>query len=145
MSRIFWDTNLFIYLFEDYGPLSQAVSQLRSQMLTRGDQLLTSTLTLGEILVKPIERNDAARSQKYEHTISTVAVLVPFDVKAARLYAALRSQKSSSQKSLKAPDAIQLACAASANVDLFVTNDDRLQGKRVDGIQFIVPLARVPI
>jgi uncharacterized protein len=140
MSRIFWDTNLFIYLFEDYGPLSEAVGQLRSRMLARGDQLLTSTLTLGEILVKPIERGDAARCQKYEHTISMVAVLVPFDVKAAKLYAGLRSQKS-----LKAPDAIQLACAASANVDLFVTNDDRIHRKQVDGIQFIVPLATVPL
>ena len=59
MSRVFWDTNLFIYLFEDYGTLSQAVAQLRSKMLVRGDQLLTSTLTLGEILVKPTERNDS--------------------------------------------------------------------------------------
>jgi hypothetical protein len=38
-----------------------------------------------------------------------------------------------------------LACAANASVDLFVTNDERLQGKHVDGIQFIVPLERVPI
>ncbi len=59
MSRVFWDTNLFIYLFEDYGPLSKAVVRLRSKMLDRGDQLLTSTLTLGEILVKPIERHDS--------------------------------------------------------------------------------------
>ena len=140
MSRIFWDTNLFIYLFEDYGPLSETVAQLRSKMLNRGDQLLTSTLTLGEILVKPTERKDSARCRKYERTISTVAALVPFDVKAARLYAALRSERS-----LKAPDAIQLACAASANVDLFVTNDERLQSRQVEGIQFIVPLARVPI
>jgi predicted nucleic acid-binding protein len=58
MSRVFWDTNLFIYLFENYGVFSKAVAQLRSKMLERGDQLLTSTLTLGEILVKPIERND---------------------------------------------------------------------------------------
>src|ERR1700674_4792995 len=140
MSRVFWDTNLFIYLFEDYGPLSEAVGRLRSKMLDRGDQLLTSTLTLGEILVKPTERRDAARCRKYEHVISTVATMLPFEVKAAKLYAALRSERS-----LKAPDAIQLACAASANVDLFVTNDERLQGRHVEGIQFIVPLARVPI
>jgi hypothetical protein len=30
-------------------------------------------------------------------------------------------------------------------VDLFVTNDHRLQGKQVAGIQFIVPLDNVPI
>jgi hypothetical protein len=29
--------------------------------------------------------------------------------------------------------------------DLFITNDGRLQGKRVDGIQFIVTLDRAPI
>jgi len=33
------------------------------------------------------------------------------------------------ERSLRAPDAIQLACAASANVDLFVTNDERLQSE----------------
>ena len=140
MSRIFWDTNLFIYLFEDYGTLSKEVGQLRSKMLARGDQLLTSTLTLGEILVKPTERNEPELCVKYEQAISTAATMIPFDVKAAKVYAGLRSERS-----LRAPDAIQLACAANANVDLFITNDERLQGKHVDGIQFIVPLGRVPI
>jgi predicted nucleic acid-binding protein len=140
MSRVFWDTNLFIYLFEDYGPLSQAVAQLRSKMLARGDQLLTSTLTLGEILVKPTERRDTELCRKYESAISSAAMMLPLDVKAAKIYAGLRSERS-----LRAPDAIQLACAANASVDLFVTNDERLQGKHVDGIQFIVPLERVPI
>jgi uncharacterized protein len=140
MSRVFWDTNLFIYLFEDYGALSKAVVQLRSRMLERGDQLLTSTLTLGEILVKPTERHDAELCRKYENAITTAATVIALDVKAAKTYAGLRSQRS-----LRAPDAIQLACAASANVDLFVTNDARLQGQHVDGIQFVVALARVPI
>jgi uncharacterized protein len=140
MSRVFWDTNLFIYLFEDYGVFSKAVGQLRSKMLQRGDQLLTSTLTLGEILVKPTERNDSELCRRYEHAISSASTLLPFDVKAAKIYASLRSERS-----LKAPDAIQLACAASANVDLFVTNDERLQGKHIDGIQFIVSVGRVPI
>jgi predicted nucleic acid-binding protein len=140
MSRIFWDTNLFIYLFEDYKELSATTIALRRKMLDRGDQLLTSTMTLGEILVGPRRRGDLAICRRYEEQLSRGAALVPFDVKAARIYAQLRSGKS-----LKAPDAIQLACAASVNVDLFVTNDERLQGAHVDGIQFIVPLARVPI
>jgi len=140
MSRVFWDTNLFIYLFEDYGALSKAVARLRSKMLDRGDQLLTSTLTLGEILVKPTERNNSELCGKYEHAISSAATLIAFDLKAARVYAGLRSERS-----LRAPDAIQLACAASAQVDLFVTNDERLQGRHVDGVQFIVALGKVPI
>jgi predicted nucleic acid-binding protein len=140
MSRIFWDTNLFIYLWEDYGTLSQAVAELRQKMLRRGDQLLTSTLTLAEILVKPTDAGDAELCRKYEKAISSVAMLVPLDVKVAKIYAAIRRDRL-----LKAPDVIQLASAASAAVDLFVTNDARLQGKHVPGIQFIVPLNRLPI
>jgi predicted nucleic acid-binding protein len=140
MSRIFWDTNLFIYLFEGQGPLSRRVVALRESMLTRGDQLLTSTLTMGEILVKPIERGDAELSKKYEETLAATSLMIPFDLKAAKIYASLRSDRS-----LRAPDAIQLACAAGAGVDLFITNDTRLHAKQIVGIQFIVSLERAPL
>lgn len=140
MSRIFWDTNLFIYLFENYGEFSTATIALRTKMLQRGDQLLTSTITLGEILIKPRQAEDSERCRKYERAILSVATLVDFDLKAARHYASVKCDRS-----MRAPDAVQLSCAASAGVDLFVTNDSRLQGKYVAGIQFIVPLDRVPI
>jgi predicted nucleic acid-binding protein len=140
MSRIFWDTNLFIYLFEDYGPLSEATATLRTKMLTRGDQLLTSTFTLGEILVKPAELGDMQLCARYETAITAAALILPFDTRAARIYASLRSDRA-----LRPPDAIQLACAAGTGIDLFVTNDARLQRRHVEGIQFIVPLERVPV
>ena len=139
MSRIFWDTNLFIYLFEGYGSLSKRVRDLRKAMIERGDQLLTSTLTLGEVLVKPLECGDQELAKKYEQAITTTSSMLPFDTKAARIYASLRSDPS-----LRAPDTIQLACAAAAGSDLFITNDTRLHSKYVEGIQFIVPLDRVP-
>jgi predicted nucleic acid-binding protein len=140
MTRVFWDTNLFIYLFEDFGEFSKQTAALRTKMLARGDQLLTSTLTLGEILVKPMEQGNAKLCARYEETILATSLMLPFDVKAARIYGSLRCDRS-----LRAPDAVQLACAAGAGVDLFITNDTRLQGKQVDGIQFIVPLDRAPI
>ena len=140
MSRIFWDTNLFIYLWEDYGALSQAVADLRKKMLRRRDQLLTSTLTLGEILVKPTVAGNAQLCRKYEDALLSVAVLIPLDARVAKTYASIRRDRT-----LKAPDVIQLASAASAAADLFITNDGRLQGKHINGIQFIVPLDRVPI
>ncbi len=59
MSRIFWDTNLFIYLWEGSGKLSSQILTLRNRMLTRGDELFTSGITLGEILVKPIQKQNA--------------------------------------------------------------------------------------
>ena len=140
MSRVFWDTNLFIYLFEDSGTLTDQVSILRGRMLARGDQLLTSTITLGEILVKPAGNGDAKAVAYYRDLVKNTALLVPFEEEAAMVYAQLRGDRS-----LRAPDAIQLACAGAAGVDLFITNDLRLQGKRVPGVQFIVALDRVPI
>ena len=66
MSRIFWDTNLFVYLFEDYGELSLRVVTLRQRMLERNDELCTSTLTLGEVLVKPVEGRNVDLARRYE-------------------------------------------------------------------------------
>jgi len=140
MSRIFWDTNVYIYLLEEFGRWSALTTDLRNKMLERGDQLMTSTLTLGEILVKPMATGDSELCRRYVKKLSEASALIPFDAEAAQRYAELRSDRS-----LRSPDAIQLACASVARVDLFVTNDLRLQGKQVPGIQFIVALDRVPI
>jgi predicted nucleic acid-binding protein len=140
VSRIFWDTNVFIYLLEDYGEHSEKAANLRKRMKSRGDQLFTSCLTLGEVLVKPLETGDADLCRRYEKAISSTSNLISFDMTAAKRYASLRQDKT-----IKPPDAIQLACAASAAIDLFVTNDRRLQGKNVDGIQFIVSLDGIPL
>lgn len=140
MSRIFWDSNIFIYFFEGNDERSAATKKLRTSMLERGDQLLTSTLSLGEILVKPRASGDSTRCQLYEDVLARTALVLPFDLKAARRYAAIRGTTS-----IKAPDAVQLACAGEAGVDLFVTNDRRLHGEQIAGIQFIVALEQVPI
>jgi predicted nucleic acid-binding protein len=140
MSRIFWDSNLFIYLLESNGPHFELVNNLSKTMSSRGDQLFTSTLTLGEVLVKPFERHNEELAKKYVDAITKSSITIDFDIRAARIYARLRGNRS-----LRPPDAIQLACAASVGVDLFVTNDARLHSIKVDGIQFIVPLERAPL
>jgi predicted nucleic acid-binding protein len=140
MSRIFWDTNLFIYLLEDYSEQSTTVTAIRHRMLERGDQLFTSTLTLGEVLVKPIERANEKLKRLYKDILTQSAILLSFDENAAIRYAAIRNDRS-----IKAPDAIQLACAAQAGIDLFITNDDHLKGKAIPGVQFIAGLNSAPI
>jgi len=124
-----------VYLFEDFGPLSERVRVVRRKMLDRGDQLLTSTFTLGELLEKPVERGAADLCNRYEQALVKSAILLPFDLKAATQYARLRCDRS-----LQPPDAIQLACAGAARVDLFSTNDERVVKKRVEGIQFVTSL-----
>ena len=89
MSRVFWDTNLFIYLFEGEGSILKQVTALQS-MLARGDQLITSALTVGEILVKPIEQRDDDIARKYVEAIEATALILPFDAKCTTIYAGLR-------------------------------------------------------
>lgn len=140
MSRVFWDTNIFIYFFEDHGQQGKSARGLRDRMLQRGDQLITSAMTVGEILVKPREQQDLGLCNQYEHAITATAIVLPFDLNAARRFSVLRVDRS-----LRLPDAIQLSCAATMGTDLFVTNDSRLSGLKVDGIQFIVSLDRSPL
>jgi predicted nucleic acid-binding protein len=137
VSRVFWDTNLFIYLLEDFGPQSDQVAAVRQRMLERDDELVTSTLTLGEVLVKPAEHGNEGLRQRYEDVLARTARLIAFDRETARRYAEIRRNRS-----IRPPDAIQLACAAQVGVDLFITSDDRLSRLAIPGIQFLVPLDR---
>ena len=136
MSRIFWDTNLFVYLLEDKGELAERVVSLRKRMIERNDELLTSTLTLGEILVKPLEAGDETLARRYEQAITAAATVIPFDPPAAYAFATVRRDRT-----IRPPDAIQLACASVAGIDMFITNDRRLNRKVVPGVHFIQSLA----
>lgn len=139
MSRVFWDTNIFIYFFEDHGQQGKSARSLRERMLKRGDQLITSAMTVGEILVKPRQLHDLDLCKEYERAITATALVLPFDLNAARIFSSLRLNRS-----LRAPDAIQLSCAATVDTDLFITNDSRLSDLKIDGVEFIVSLERAP-
>ena len=140
MSRIFWDTNLFVSLLENKGELTEQVVALRERMIERSDELLTSTLTLGEILVRPVEVGDETLARRYEQAITAAATVLPFDRAAAAAFAAIRRDRS-----IAPPDAIQLACASVAGVDMFITNDLRLSRQVVPGIHFIQSLANAAL
>jgi predicted nucleic acid-binding protein len=64
---------------------------------------------------------------------------VAFDLDAAKLYGEIRSRER-----VRPADAIQLACAAAAGTDLFVTNDDRLSKLVVPGVTFVTGIDRIP-
>jgi predicted nucleic acid-binding protein len=110
-------------------------------MRERGDRLYTSALAVGELLVLPARTGARDLEQEYIRIFRSSAItVVPFDLRTAPLYARIRADAS-----LRPPDAIQLACAASAEVDLFITNDERLSRKRVPEIKFITSLDRAPV
>jgi len=140
VSRLFFDTNVFIYLFEDYEPFSSMVDAVWRRMIQRDDKLITSAMTLGELLVKPTKLGQASLIEQYDLTIRSRAQVIAFDAAVAWRYATLRSTHN-----LRNADAIQLACAAHFGVDLFITNDKRLHKLDIPGIGFIAPLEKVPL
>jgi predicted nucleic acid-binding protein len=140
MSKVFFDTNVFVYLFEDYEPFSTMVDAVWRRMVQRGDKLVTSAMTLGELLVKPSKMGQASLVEQYDHAVRTRAQVVSFDTQIAWRYASLRATHK-----LRNADAIQLACAAHFGVDLFITNDKNLHRLNVPGIGFIAPLEKVPL
>jgi predicted nucleic acid-binding protein len=142
LANIFWDTNLFIYLLEGSPAFGPTVKDLRRRMLQRNDRLFTSALTVGEILVKPLSTGDSALARRYRALFAAPHVTVSFfDLDAAEAYATIRNDPA-----IKPADAIQLACAAAAQVDLFITNDGRLTRRTVPGIKFFISgLSEAPI
>jgi len=141
VANIFWDTNLFIYLLEGSPSFGAVVKDLRRRMLQRNDRLFTSTVTVGEILVKPLSTGDKMLANRYRAFFAGTQITVSaFDLDAAEAYAAIRQDRG-----IHPADAIQLACAAAAEIDLFITNDGRLSRKNVPGIKFISGLSEAPI
>jgi predicted nucleic acid-binding protein len=140
MSKVFFDTNLFIYMFEGLEPFRSQVLKIRKRMIERGDQIVTSAMTLGEVLVKPTKLGQTSLIDEYDRAIRSTARVISFDASVSWRYATLRATHT-----LRSADAIQLACAAHFGVDLFITNDTDLHKLDVPGIGFIAPLEKVPL
>jgi predicted nucleic acid-binding protein len=137
--RIFWDTNLFVYLWERSARTSQVEALLNWQREQHAE-LVTSTLTVGELLVHPLRLKREDLADRYLASFSQMHV-VAFDQPAAYAFAQLRAQYAR----LAPPDAIQLGCASVATVDLFVTNDRRLSRYPVPRVGEIRALADVEV
>ena len=136
MSRIYWDSMLFIYWLDDNPLFAKRVAAIHTRMRERKDELITSAVTLGEVLAGAYRKASASRVDEIRTALlSLLSEVVPFTVETADHYARIRGSTN-----IASPDAIHLACAATAKTDLFLTNDKSLLGKIIPGIQFIAGL-----
>jgi predicted nucleic acid-binding protein len=136
MSRIYWDSMLFIYWLDDNPHFAKRVASIYARMSERGDELITSAVTVGEVLAGVYRKGPMSRVNEVRNALlSLLSEVVPFTADTAEHYARIRGSLK-----IASPDAIHLACAASAGTDLFLTNDKNLVGKIIPGIQFIASL-----
>ena len=137
MSRVYWDTMLFIYWLEDHPRYARRVDAIRSKMEQRHDQLITGAFTFGEVLAGVYRKGTPQLAAEMRRLLQTaVAEVIPFTLETADHYARIRATHG-----IPPADAVHLACAAQAETDLFLTNDTILVGKIVPGIQFIDSLS----
>ncbi len=102
-------------------------------MAERGDTLCTSIFTRGEALVGAQgSGGDQAAQKLRDYLRPPIVDLLPFTLETADHYACIRATNRVSPA-----DAIHLASAATAGVDLFLTSDPRLKRMIVPGIQFV--------
>jgi predicted nucleic acid-binding protein len=136
MSRVYWDSMLFIYWLEDHPQYAKQVDAIHSRMKQRQDRLITGAFTFGEVLAGTYRKGRAELADQFRMLLrSVVAEIVPFTLETAEHYARIRGALGTTPA-----DAIHLASAAQAGTDLFLTNDKSLVGKIVPGIQFIATL-----
>ena len=117
------DTAAFIYLIEDDPRYSPIVRPLFEQADRSERQLVTSALTLLEVLVVPLRAGDRQLAERYESLLTRGRGLRLVDITRAQLEAAASLRAVTGART---PDALQLAAAISTGCKTFVTNDRRL-------------------
>ena len=127
---------IFIYLLEGHPDLGPLVKSLHAAMQNRKSRLFTSAFTVGEILagLEKLRATDLLTVAQDFFSSSQVEVL-SFDLATAGIYGSVRAQTA-----ISAQDAIHIATAAQTGVDLFITNDKKLQKLSIPGIRFIAGL-----
>ncbi len=115
------DTNIFIYYFQEHYEFGSAAKKI-FQRLEKGEaKATTSIITLIELLsLKTTEENIEKLKNIYLRTpnLKTIDITQAIGIETARIR---------SKYGYRMADAIQLATALHLKVNVFITNDKRLQ------------------
>ena len=136
MSLIYWDSMLFVYILEAHPVYAPPVRNILESMVRRGDTLCTSVFTAGEVLAGPRRRGSQSGAEMVMQFFMGGSVkILPFTLEVADRFASIRAAYKVSPA-----DAIHLATAAEAGIDLFFTNDDELRKLSIPGIKLFADL-----
>lgn len=118
------DTAPLIYFIEGHSTYQPILARLFDFNDRGGFSFVTSTVTLLEVLVKPLREGQTAVAKQYRDILTNAKGIEITDVTAATAEQAafLRAKYN-----LRTPDAIQLATALELGADYFLTNDSRLK------------------
>lgn len=134
LKSLFLDTAPIIYYIEAhplYGPL---MKEMVDSCLSGDVEAYTSVITITEVLPKPVSQDKVQLVETFMHFLKDEEYLnlMSISPEIAEAAGGLRAKYSS----LKTMDALQIAAAIDAGVDIFVTNDIKL--KQVSEIRVVV-------
>jgi predicted nucleic acid-binding protein len=115
------DTAIFIYYIEENQTFLPLVAPIFEDVAEGRREVVTSSLTLLEVLVVPFRAGNLALADRYEAALSRSKGVRLVSITNAQLRMA--AQLRAVHPSVRTPDALQLAAALSAGCRSFVTND----------------------
>lgn len=136
MTRVYWDSMLLANWFQENPGFHPRIAVLLDRMMERGDRHCGSLWSLCELMALPCQRHDPdgmARLHAFFH--SPAIELLPLGPQAAVRFAEIRAASR-----IPSADALHLAIAAAAGVNVFLTNNLRLHRLKISGIDFITGL-----
>ena len=121
------DTSIFIYYIEKHEKYCLLLDEIFERCNTKLNEfkIITSTISLIEVLVKPIKEKQEEIANKYLDILlsSENVFVIMIDVNIAKKSAELRAK----YNFLRTPDAIQLATSICTNAEFFICNDKKLK------------------
>ena len=133
-QAIFLDTAPLIYFMEGNTGYQPELNNFFSAFDKKEFSILTSTLTLLEVLVQPIKLNRLDLVSNYKKILSSASGIQIIDMTPR---VAFRAAELRAKYGLKTPDSIQVGTALKYEAQYFLTNDLRL--KVVKEIKTITP------
>jgi predicted nucleic acid-binding protein len=124
VQRLGLDTAPIIYFVEAHPRYDAVMTEVFRRVRRRRLLAVTSLISLAEVLVLPILRNDARLQGAYERLLTTTN---GFRTRVIRRADARRAAALRARHGLKLPDSLQISVAIEAGCDAFLTNDRALQ------------------
>ena len=126
-GRVAVDTAIFIYWIEEDPRFMPLVAPLFEEVAAGTREIVTSALTLLELLVVPYRAGNADLAQRYEELLPNSRGIAVIDLSRDQLRIAAQLRAATG---VKTPDALQLAAALGAGCTTFMTNDRRIPAIR---------------
>ncbi len=122
-GRVAVDTAVFIYFIEEHPKYLPIIAPLFGEVASGDRELVTSALTLLEVLVVPYRVGDLPLAERYQAVLTRSRGLHMVEIDRGQLRTAAQIRAA---HGIRTPDALQLAAAFSAKCGVFLTNDRRL-------------------